>query len=74
MWIRTQNLPDSFSSDKKKQKAVLPGTGPWASLLANDLSESIDQSAVAVKPRTVHTVGWNFGPVACYGPVHLRKP
>jgi len=37
----------------------------------NDLSESINQWAVAVKPRTVHTLGWNFGPVAHYGRVHL---
>jgi CRP/FNR family cyclic AMP-dependent transcriptional regulator len=34
MRVRTQNLPNSFSSDKKKQKAVLPGTAPWASVLA----------------------------------------
>jgi len=31
----------------------------------------IDQLAAAVKPRTVHTVRWNFGPVAHYGRVHL---
>jgi hypothetical protein len=30
MWIRTQNLLDRFS-DNKKQKAVLPGTAHWAS-------------------------------------------
>jgi hypothetical protein len=34
MRIRTQNLPNSFSSDNKKQKAVLPETAPWTSVLA----------------------------------------
>ena len=34
MRIRTQNLPNSFSSDNKKQKAVLPETAPRASVLA----------------------------------------
>jgi hypothetical protein len=34
MWIGTQNLPNSFSLDNKTQKAVLPGTAPWATVLA----------------------------------------
>jgi hypothetical protein len=39
MWIRTQNLLDSFSSDGKKQKTVLPGTAHWESALGeNDLT------------------------------------
>ena len=42
----------------------LPGRVPL-------LSESIDQLAVAVKPRKVHAVGQNFGQVAA---VHLRMP
>jgi hypothetical protein len=40
MRVRTQNLLDSFSSDKKKQKAVLPGTAPWASVLAKTICRS----------------------------------
>ena len=40
MCIRTQNLPNSFSSDNKKQKAVLPGTGPWAGILAKTTCRS----------------------------------
>jgi hypothetical protein len=40
MRIRTQNLPNSFSSDNKKQKAVLPGTAPWASVLAKTTCRS----------------------------------
>jgi hypothetical protein len=52
MWIGTQNFSNSFSSDKKKQKALLPGTAPWASVLAKTpCRESIDQWAVAVNPR-----------------------
>ena len=50
MQIRTQDLPNSFSSGNKKQKAVLPETAPRASVLGEiDLSESIDQLAVSVK-------------------------
>jgi hypothetical protein len=33
----------------------------------NDLSGSIDQLAAAVKPRTVQTVGRNFGQMAARG-------
>ena len=40
MRIRTQNLPNSFSSDNKKQKAVLPETAPRASVLAKATSRS----------------------------------
>jgi hypothetical protein len=74
IWTRTQKLCNSFSSDKKKQKAVLPGTEPRASLLASDLSESIHQSAVSVKPQTVHAVGLNVERGAHYGPGNPRKP
>ena len=65
MRIRTQNLPNSFSSDNKKQKAVLARNCASGKRFGeSDLSESIDQSAVAAKLRTVHTVGRNFGQVA----------
>jgi hypothetical protein len=40
MRIRTQNLPDSFSFDNKKQKAVLPETALLASVLAKATSRS----------------------------------
>ena len=40
MRIRTQNLPNSFSSDNEKQKAVLPETAPRASLLGKVTSRS----------------------------------
>jgi hypothetical protein len=44
MRIRTQNLPNSFSSDYKKQKVVLPETARRASVLGEiDLEESIDK-------------------------------
>jgi len=38
MRIRTQNLPNSFSLDNKKQKAVLPDTALRASVLAKATS------------------------------------
>ena len=40
MRIRTQTLPNSFSSDNKKQKAVLPETAPRTSVLAKANSRS----------------------------------
>jgi hypothetical protein len=40
MRIRTQTLPNSFSSGNKKQKAVLPETAPPASVLAKATSRS----------------------------------
>jgi hypothetical protein len=47
MRIRTRDLPNSFSSRNKKQKAVLLESVPRASVFGKaDLSESIDQSAV----------------------------
>jgi hypothetical protein len=56
MRIRTQTLPNSFSSDNKKTK------GGFARNCASDkrfgerdFSESIDQLAVAAKPRTAMT-------------------
>jgi predicted ATP-grasp superfamily ATP-dependent carboligase len=75
MRIRTQKLPNSFSLDNKKQKAVLPESAPRTSVLAKaTLSEAIEQLAVAVKSRTLHTVGRDSGQVARYGRVHLRNP
>jgi hypothetical protein len=42
MWIRTQSLLNRFSSDNKKQKAVLPGTAHWASAFGeNDLTTAV---------------------------------
>jgi hypothetical protein len=62
MRIRTQNLADSFSSSNKKQKAVLPPNCALGKRFGeNDLVESNDRSAVAVKARKIHTVGRNFG-------------
>ena len=40
MRITTQNLPNSFSSSNKKQKAALPETAPRASVLAKATSRS----------------------------------
>jgi NAD(P)-dependent dehydrogenase (short-subunit alcohol dehydrogenase family) len=40
MRIRTHTLPNSFSSDNKKQKAVWPGTAPWASVLVKTACRS----------------------------------
>jgi hypothetical protein len=43
MRIRTQNLPNSFSSDNEKQKAALPETAPRGTRFGeSDLAESID--------------------------------
>jgi hypothetical protein len=38
MRVTTQNLPNSFSSSNKKQKAALPETAPRASILAKATS------------------------------------
>ena len=73
MWIRTQNLPNSFSSHNKKTKAVLPQTAPRASVLAKTTSRSQLSLAVAVKSQTDHTVGRSFRQVAHYGGAHRRK-
>ena len=40
MRIRTRTLPNSFSSDSKKQKAILPETAPRTSVLAIATSRS----------------------------------
>ena len=40
MRTRTQNLPNSFSSDNKKQKAVLPETAIRTMVLAKATSRS----------------------------------
>src|SRR4029077_3841683 len=40
MRIRTQTLPNSFSSGNKKQKAALPETAPRASVLAKAIFRS----------------------------------
>ena len=66
MRIRTQTLPNSFSSGNKKQKAVLPETAASGKRFGeSDLSESIDQLAVAVNhERFIRFAGisdkWRF--------------
>ena len=67
MWIRTQNLLDSFSSDNKKQKLFARNSASGKRFDESDLSELIDRLGVAVKPRTVYAVDRNFRRVA-----HLR--
>ena len=71
MRIRTQTLPNSFSSGNKKQKAIFPETAPGASVLTKATSrDQLNQLAVAVKPQKDHTAGRGFGQVAHYGCEH----
>ena len=74
MRIRTPNLRNSFSSDNKRQKLVLPETARHASVLGENRPVGINcQLAMSVKLRTVHTFNRNVGQTAHLWPGTCKK-